>query len=140
MSQLEKVDKPTSLGARLRLLRKERFLTLREFADRVGCDPGYLSQLENGKAVNPSDRFLLSVNAKFLVRPDWLKTGKGKPFAEPVTTETQLDVDTLRYALTERLQTLRQAVAAVEAELQKLAKYPPKAKIVQTDIQFGAPD
>lgn len=42
-----------SLGKRLRVLRLERGLTLRELAGRIGKSESYLSKLENGK-LNPS--------------------------------------------------------------------------------------
>ena len=37
------------LGSKLRALRKDRNLTLKEIAKRAGCSPSYLSMVENGK-------------------------------------------------------------------------------------------
>ena len=41
------------LGQKLRVLRKERGLSLSQLAERVGCSPSYLSMVENEK-IDPS--------------------------------------------------------------------------------------
>lgn len=41
------------LGQKLKRLRSQQGLTLRQAADRVGCSPSYLSMVENGK-LDPS--------------------------------------------------------------------------------------
>ena len=69
-----------TFGKRLRWLREFRKMTLREFADRAGADPGYLSKLETGKAKNASRRFLARVVVAFRVNSDWLASGNGEPF------------------------------------------------------------
>jgi transcriptional regulator with XRE-family HTH domain len=71
-----------TLGGRLRWLRGQRDVTLREFASRIGCDPSYLSKLEAGRATKPTLRFLVSVSAAFRVSADWLRTGEGDPFGD----------------------------------------------------------
>jgi len=69
-----------TFGQRLRWLRRFKELTLQEFASRVGCNAGYLSYLENGKAKNPSDRFIVSIVVDFRASGQWLRTGEGDPF------------------------------------------------------------
>ncbi|NOS68664.1 MAG: helix-turn-helix domain-containing protein [Verrucomicrobia bacterium] len=71
-----------TVGDRLGWLREFKGLTLQQFAERVGCDAGYLSKLETGKAKQPSDRFLKVVRDTFAVRSDWLWEGDGDPFFE----------------------------------------------------------
>jgi transcriptional regulator with XRE-family HTH domain len=71
-----------TFGQRLRWLRRFKELTLQNFASRVGCNAGYLSHLENGKAKNPSKRFIVSVAVNFRVSGQWLRTGEGDPFWE----------------------------------------------------------
>jgi transcriptional regulator with XRE-family HTH domain len=44
-----------NFGERVRQLRKEHNLTLRELADKVGIDFTYLSKIETGKGVPPSE-------------------------------------------------------------------------------------
>lgn len=43
----------TDIGSRIRALRQNEHLTLKQLAERVGCTDAYLSQLENGR-VSPS--------------------------------------------------------------------------------------
>jgi transcriptional regulator with XRE-family HTH domain len=52
-------EEQASLGARIRRLREERGLSLGELEAASGVTKGYLSQLESGKAMNPS---VLSAN------------------------------------------------------------------------------
>lgn len=42
-------------GSRIRDLRKEKDISLRDLADRVGLDFTYLSKIENGKVEPPSE-------------------------------------------------------------------------------------
>jgi len=50
MSPEEQFD----LGTRIRRIREEKDMTLSQLEDASGVTKGYLSQLENGKASNPS--------------------------------------------------------------------------------------
>lgn len=59
---------PVTLAERLKALRTERDLTLRELADRSGLSNGYISLLENGKVESPSAA-VLSKLAKALDVP-----------------------------------------------------------------------
>ncbi len=92
-----------SLSARLKWLREFKQMTLRAFADRVGCDPGYLSKLESGKASNPSDTFLTSVFLNFRVAPKWLRTGEGHPFGGDAAAVDRGTLDALPGWSPERL-------------------------------------
>lgn len=47
-------EEQITLGARIRRLREERGLSLGELEAACGVTKGYLSQLESGKAANPS--------------------------------------------------------------------------------------
>jgi transcriptional regulator with XRE-family HTH domain len=71
-----------TFGQRLRWLRRFKELTLQKFASRIGCNAGYLSHLENGKAKNPSERFIVSIVVNFRVSGQWLRAGEGDPFWE----------------------------------------------------------
>lgn len=44
-----------TFGGRIRQLRKEHDLTLRELADQVGIDFTYLSKIETGRGVPPAE-------------------------------------------------------------------------------------
>ena|ERR1035437_8684994 len=76
-----------TFGQRLRWLRDFKEMKLREFADRVSADPGYLSKLETGRAKNASRRFLTRVVVAFRVNPEWLASGDGDPFGNPFKDE-----------------------------------------------------
>lgn len=77
----------SSFGGRLRWIRQNKGMTLRQFADRLHCTPGYLSKLESGKATRPADRFIVSVSMTFYVNGDWLRDGVGAPFGMPVANK-----------------------------------------------------
>lgn len=57
----------TPFGERLRALRAERGLTLREMADELGVSPTYLSALEHGRRGRPNWGFIQRVIQYFNV-------------------------------------------------------------------------
>jgi len=60
-------------GERLRALRKQRGLGLREFSKKAGLSPTYISRLENGKENEPrKEKTLLKMAAALEVDPDFL--------------------------------------------------------------------
>jgi transcriptional regulator with XRE-family HTH domain len=74
----------SSLATRLRVLRAERELTLREAATRVGVRPGTLSELERGMR-HPHDRTLSRIAKGYGVSIEELLEGPaGEPAREPV--------------------------------------------------------
>ena len=52
------MEEARKFGARLRELRKQAGMSLRELADRVGIDFTYLSKIENGAMPPPSEKVL----------------------------------------------------------------------------------
>lgn len=62
------------VGARIRLLRgKSR---QKDWATKIGCDQGYISQVENG-VTKPSLAFLGSVSSMTSASIDWVLSGRG---------------------------------------------------------------
>jgi len=59
-----------SLGAQIRELRHARSMTLVDLADRVGCSPGYLSQVERNISV-PTINSLHNIAAALSVNISW---------------------------------------------------------------------
>lgn len=55
------MSKNLSLGETIRYFRKRKGLTLRELAKKSNISPIYLSELENGKKVNPSEEILYRI-------------------------------------------------------------------------------
>jgi len=63
------------IGARIRMLRgRER---QKDWAKKIGCDQGYISQVENG-VTKPSLSFLGAVSSMCSASIDWMLTGKGR--------------------------------------------------------------
>lgn len=69
--------KPGSVGERLRMLREERKLKVREVAAALGTSVGTIGDLESGKARNPRGDTLLALSNFYKVTPTWLQTGEG---------------------------------------------------------------
>lgn len=69
------------LYQRLKYLLKELNLSQRQFALKLGLDPGYFSRIVQGK-VTPPDRILLLIEGVFHVNGTWLRTGNGDPFTD----------------------------------------------------------
>ena len=63
-----------SLGAQVRELRRARDLTLALLSDRAGLSPGYLSQIENNRAV-PTIKSLHSIAHALDVNISWFFNG-----------------------------------------------------------------
>jgi transcriptional regulator with XRE-family HTH domain len=73
------------LPERIRWLREQHGLTLRQFARRLGYDPGHVSRIEAG--TRPSRKFLEAIIDKLNVHRTWLEFGYGNPILE----ESQLN-------------------------------------------------
>jgi HTH-type transcriptional regulator, competence development regulator len=71
MLQIGMVDE-AGFGARVRLLRHEKGLTLRELAKRVDLDFSYLSKIENDKLPPPADATIVRLSKTLDVDPDQL--------------------------------------------------------------------
>src|SRR5712664_3205923 len=69
-------DPGTGLGPRLRLVRAERQLSVRELARRVGCSASLISQIERGVSV-PSVGVLYSLASELGSSLDYLLFGSG---------------------------------------------------------------
>lgn len=68
----------STIGERIRDVRKSNGLTLEKFGDRIGISCSALSMIETGKNT-PSDQTILSIIREFKVDGNWLKTGEGDP-------------------------------------------------------------
>src|SRR5271165_6065018 len=69
-------DPGTGLGPRLRLVRADRQLSVRELARRVGCSASLISQIERGVSV-PSAGMLYSLATELSSSLDYLLFGSG---------------------------------------------------------------
>lgn len=71
----------TTIGERLKALRKELKLTQIEFGGRIAVSQGHLTAMENGKR-DVTDKTIKVICMEFNVSETWLRTGEGEMFAE----------------------------------------------------------
>jgi len=71
-------------GSRIRELRKERGISLRDLADRVKIDFTYLSKIENGKVEPPSERIIKLVAQELDTDSEELLNLAGKVSSEQI--------------------------------------------------------
>lgn len=69
----------TTIGERIRVVRKSHGLTLEKFGEKIGITASSLSTIENGKS-NPSEQTIRSIIREFNVSELWLRTGEGEMF------------------------------------------------------------
>ena len=69
-----------SENQRVRQIRQEQGLTMREFGDTLGVGSSTISDIENGRRnlTTPMRRLICE---KFNVSEEWLRTGEGEPYA-----------------------------------------------------------
>lgn len=79
------------IGERLKKIRKEKGLTLKELAELIPSSPGFISEVENGLKT-PGGDFILSLKRIFDVDLNWLLTGE-EGLAPPISTRAAALVD-----------------------------------------------
>ncbi len=81
-----------SVGARIRMLRKEKGWKLRELAEASGVPASTISDLEHGRSSNSVGPNLVKLAAALQVDTGWLQTGNGLPMrkAEPRIDESEI--------------------------------------------------
>lgn len=70
-----------SINERVKMIRKEKNLTMEAFGKQLGVTKVAISRIESGDR-NVTDRMFLSICNTFNVSPDWLRDGIGEPFKE----------------------------------------------------------
>ncbi|MBQ7233124.1 MAG: helix-turn-helix transcriptional regulator [Bacillales bacterium] len=68
------------INERLKALISELGISQRQFALKIGLDPGYLSRILKGTSV-PPERILLLIEKVFSVNKNWLESGEGEIFS-----------------------------------------------------------
>ncbi len=90
MTETVQPSQPEGLGARLRAVREERGLSLRELARRSGCSPSLLSQVERGLTA-PSAGKMYAIANELAISVDYLFGTADAPVhavhATPMPTE-----------------------------------------------------
>lgn len=71
----------TNLNERIKYLRKELLhVTLEQFGSKVGLGKSAMSRIESGNNT-ATEQTVKSICREFGVSEEWLRTGKGEPFA-----------------------------------------------------------
>lgn len=71
----------STVGDRIKEVRKSLNLTQQKFADRIGTKQNTVAQYEIGRNV-PIDPVITAICREFNVNEIWLRTGEGEPFQE----------------------------------------------------------
>ena len=69
------------INERVKMIRKEKNLTMEAFGKQLGVTKVAISRIESGDR-NVTDRMFLSICNTFNVSPEWLRDGIGEPFKE----------------------------------------------------------
>ena len=85
-----------TIGERIKILRKEKNLSMEDFGATIGMGKSAVSRIENG--VNgTTDQTIRSICREFWVNEHWLRTGEGEMFEQ--TRESVLDRLSMEYDL-----------------------------------------
>lgn len=76
-------------GTRIRELRKEKDIPLRDLADRIGIDFTYLSKIENGKVEPPSEQKIRAMAKELDVEAEGLLALAGKVSSDQIRQAVQ---------------------------------------------------
>ncbi|MBQ8617680.1 MAG: helix-turn-helix transcriptional regulator [Clostridia bacterium] len=66
------------MNTRIKLVRENKNLSMRAFAERIGVSSGAVAALESGRN-NPSEQTIRAICSEFKVRRQWLEEGIGLP-------------------------------------------------------------
>ncbi len=80
-------------GSRIRQLRTNKGISLRDFADMVGIDFTYLSKIENGKVDPPSEEKIKVMASKLDVEAELLLSLAGKISSEQIRKAVESNPD-----------------------------------------------
>lgn len=69
------------INDRIRVIRKEKGMTMEIFGSKLGVTKVAISRIESGDR-NVTDQMFLAICREFNVNPDWLRDGVGEPFRE----------------------------------------------------------
>ena len=78
----------STIGERIKYIRKQANLTQQKFADRIGVKQNTIAQYEIGRNI-PLDPLITAICKEFGVSRTWLEDGIGEPF-RPVDRNEQI--------------------------------------------------
>lgn len=80
--------KELTINDRLKKLRKEKGLTLKQFGKTIGITDASVSQMETGK-IGLSNQTIHSICREFGVNENWLRTGEGEMSLSPISQKLE---------------------------------------------------
>ena len=72
------------MRTRLKQIRKAKKMSQEEFSKRLGISRSHLAGLESGAKSNITDRLINDICREFNVNREWLETGTGEMFNDPL--------------------------------------------------------
>lgn len=89
---------PSSIGDRIKLVRRLNKMTQKTFAESIGIVQGFLCAIERGKKT-PSDTLLIALQHQYGLSPEWLAEGSGpmeRPY-QPAQFQPDKNVPTIPF-------------------------------------------
>lgn len=71
------------MNDRFKKIRKQKKLTQRQYGELLGLSQNHISSLEKGER-NITDRIIRDLNIQLNVNPNWIRTGEGEMFMNPI--------------------------------------------------------
>ena len=75
------------MNERIKMVRTESGLTMKEFADRLGLTVASVSRYESGDRI-PSNSVITAICKEFRINYEWLTTGEGEKVEKSLDDET----------------------------------------------------
>lgn len=90
----------SSIGERIKELRKKEELTQKEFAQRILVSPSYISGIEHGNEI-PTDKFMKLVALEFGVSLNWIENGIGEMYSQYYDDSIESSAEAINNAMAE---------------------------------------
>lgn len=82
------IEKLTELSHRIKEIRDYFNLNKKEFAERLGISPAYITEIESGKKERVSKMLAKLISCEFGVNLNWIEKGEGAKFEDSSNDES----------------------------------------------------
>lgn len=103
------------MNERIKKVRLDSNLSMKDFADRLGLTVASISRYENGERT-PSNAVITAISKEFSVNYDWLMTGKGSMMKTEEFDDTPAKILRCYDNLTDRLKDQVRVLATLDPE------------------------
>lgn len=114
------------VGNRIFSVRKQLGLIQKDFAEKVGISPNFLSEVERSISP-PSKTLLIAISLRYSINFDWLLTGEGEMFAGNAAgdhiPEAETDGEDIRKALAKTLVVLQSGTLYGKALMENIESF-----------------